>query len=52
MADGRTVSLQGTLDEPLSANSDYSILFYVTWNSTSGTFTVDEIETVEDTIEF
>ena len=52
MADGRTVSLQGTLDEPLSANSDYSILFYVTWNSADGTFTVDEIETVEDTIEF
>ena len=52
MTDGRTVSLQGTLDEALSANSDYSILFYVTWNSTSGTFTVDEIETVEDTIEF
>ena len=52
MTDGRTVSLQGTLDEPLSANSDYSILFSVTWNSADGTFTVDEIETVEDTIEF
>ena len=52
MTDGRTVSLQGTLDETLSANSDYSIVFYVTWNSADGTFTVDEIETVEDTIEF
>ena len=52
MTDGRTVSLQGTLDEALSANSDYSIVFYVTWNSADGTFTVDEIETVEDTIEF
>lgn len=52
MADGRTVSLEGTLDETLSSNSDYSIVFYVTWNSADGTFTVDEIETVEDTIEF
>lgn len=52
MTDGRTVSLEGTVDETLSSNSDYSIVFYVTWNSADGTFTVDEIETVEDTIEF
>lgn len=52
MTDGSTINLHGTLNEPLTANNDYAIGFYVTWNSSDSTFTIDEIDVVEDVIEF
>lgn len=56
MTDGSQIPLSGTLGSPFSANNDYTgenaIRLYVDWNMADGTFTIDEIEDVDDEIEF
>lgn len=52
MKDGSTVNSSTTIPQTLKNNSFYSITFDVSFRSTDNTFTIDQVEIVEDIIEF
>ena len=52
LSDGSRNMIQTKLPEHISANNQYNINIAIAYNRTTGSFTVEEIEVVEDVIEF